>query len=63
MLGMNFSSDPVADAERREVDFEKWLNTRNVCFSCRDYITEDYAYRIDDHLYCQNCIKESREYF
>lgn len=63
MLGMNFSSDPVADAERREVDYDKWLKTRNMCFSCGDYITEDYAYRIDGHLYCQNCIKESREYF
>ena len=30
MLGMNFSSDPVADAERREVDYEKWLETKNV---------------------------------
>ena len=28
MLGMNFSSDPVADAERREVDYEKWLKTK-----------------------------------
>ena len=63
MLGMNFSSDPVADAERREVDYEKWLKTKNVCFGCKECIYEDYAYHIANHIYCKNCVESSKEYF
>ena len=63
MLGMNFSSDPVADAERREVDYEKWLKTKNVCFGCKECINEDYAYHIANHIYCKNCVESSKEYF
>jgi hypothetical protein len=62
-MGMNFSNDPVADAERRDVANDKWLAQRNVCFGCKDYIQEEYAYRIEGHLYCENCVKDSREYF
>ena len=63
MLGMNFSSDPVADAERREVDYEKLIKTKNVCFGCKEYINEDYAYHIADHIYCKSCVESSKEYF
>lgn len=49
------TDDPAWDAEC----FENWKESLNThwCDCCGDPIQEDYAYSIQDKLYCPACIE------
>ena len=52
------TDDPVRDAERYSAAVERWMDTRPICECCGLPITEEKAYRIDDKLYCPDCVME-----
>lgn len=51
------TGSPYFDADQKNEEEERWLERRPVCAECGEHIQEDYAYRIGDDLYCNDCIE------
>jgi len=53
------------DLNRHFRDLEMWLESRPECCECGEPIQEDYAYRLDEGLMCEECmecwLKDRRE--
>lgn len=43
--------------ERNEREMEKRLARRPVCCQCGEHIQDEFAYRINDDLFCQDCLE------
>ena len=50
-----YTADPIADADRKDRDDQKWLDSRPHCHACGEAITSDFAYHWDDAWYCKAC--------
>lgn len=60
---MYFTNDPVADAERCEVEKERTIQKCPVCCICGEHITDDTCYVISDEVYCECCMdREFKKY-
>lgn len=55
---MNWTDDPVADAERYYSELEKQADELPVCDVCGLRIRANYAYSIAEIIICENCIDE-----
>lgn len=55
-------SDPVREAEawirRQDRKEREYLARCPVCERCREPITDDWVYRIDDNYYHEDCLLE-----
>lgn len=54
------SSNPYRDYDRWEANQEAWLRSRPKCDCCGEPIQEDFAYRINEELYCKDCIDDAK---
>ena len=59
---LRYTDNPLRDFALWSDDQEEWLNNRPECSECGQHIQDDYLYRIDGNIYCQNCIDQSIEY-
>ena len=53
---MEFTDNPVADAERYMAEQERELQKLPKCSECGEPIMDDYFYKIGEELYCQDCM-------
>lgn len=55
--------DPVIEAlDRREAEEQRWLDSLPKCCDCGEPIQDDYLYDICGDIYCEECIRNFREY-
>lgn len=59
-MGRYYSDDTYRDFDRWDADQEAWLNSRPVCKWCGEHIQDEYAYRINGDLVCEDCLKDTR---
>lgn len=52
------TDDPIADAARYDAECERWLKKRPKCSSCRHPIQDDYLFKINGVLYCEECAND-----
>ena len=57
-----YFDDPYRDFTRWDNDCEEWLARRPTCSECGQHIQDDYGFRIEDKLYCQDCIDGCKEF-
>lgn len=55
-----YSDDPLMDFEAWEAEEHDRLEERPVCSQCDEPIQEDFAYRINDELICEDCMEHFR---
>ncbi len=48
---------------QRDADQEQWLQRRQKCICCGDYIQEESAVQIRGDYYCDRCLDDMRVYF
>lgn len=53
---MQWTNDPVADAERYAAEGEKRMSTYPICTDCGETITDDECYDFGDELFCFECV-------
>lgn len=46
-----YSTDPIADFNRKDRDDQKWLDSRPRCYYCGEPIQEDVCYMVNGHKY------------
>lgn len=49
------TNDPVADAERHIAELDRQLERRPKCERCGHHIQDDYFYRINGCIVCDEC--------
>lgn len=52
------TDDPIRDFENHDAWQERELKKRPVCEKCKEPITDDYMYEIDDLKLCSDCFTE-----
>lgn len=52
------SGDPITDFANRDLEYERWLQSRPVCVICDHPIQEESAYLIQGNYVCEKCMKE-----
>lgn len=57
-----YSDDPLMDFERWDAERTEWLSERPLCSYCDEPIQEDSAFRINDMLFCEECMEQFRVY-
>ena len=56
-----YSGNPLADANRKDRDDQKWLDSRPKCYACGDPIQEDTCYGYNGHKYHISCKDEAAD--
>lgn len=54
---MYYTDDPVADFYRYDREQQERLEQRPVCSYCGEHIQDDHYYRINDEIFCPNCME------
>ena len=49
-------------ADQRDIDEQKWLESRPICSVCGEHIQEDECYKVDGELICEDCMSDMRVY-
>ena len=57
-----YSDDPLMDFERWDAEQYDELKERPCCSFCDEPIQENTAYRINDMLFCEECMEQFRIY-
>jgi len=52
---LSFTDDPILDFARHDARQQAQLERQPRCCHCRERIQDDYCYRINDVIYCENC--------
>lgn len=50
------TANPIADAERHIAELDMQLGRRPVCENCGHHIQDDYFYRINGVIVCDDCM-------
>lgn len=56
-----YTADPLADADRHDMDQQKWLDSRPRCYACGEAIQEDTCYGHNGHKYHLDCKDEAAD--
>ena len=57
------TNDPIRDFELYDAEQEEKAEKLPRCSCCGEPIFDDYFYRIDDEIYCEDCLNnEFREW-
>lgn len=54
-----WTDNPLADFDRHEAEYQKWLESRPKCSICDEHIQEDHFYLIDGNMICPVCLNEN----
>lgn len=49
------TNNPLRDADRYDLECQKFLDSRPICHACREPIQEDVCYCFNGHQYCLAC--------
>lgn len=55
---MEYTDNPVADAERYMAEQERELQKLPKCSECGEHITSDECWVIENEVYCPDCAEE-----
>ena len=56
---MHYTDDPIRDAERTQLDQERWLELRPVCDYCNNYIQDDHYFEPEvGMIICDDCLRQ-----
>ena len=61
MMPRYYTADPHADADRKDRDDQKWLDSRPKCYACGEAIQEDTCYGHNGHKYHLDCKDEAAD--
>jgi RNA polymerase-binding transcription factor DksA len=53
-----YAPDNYDAFRRHQAEQDAWLDKRPLCEHCGEPIQDDYLYKIDGALYCEECMKE-----
>lgn len=56
---MLITNDPIMDFHNHDAEQETWLIRRPKCAFCGEHIQEDYAWRIEGDLVCDECLDKN----
>ena len=59
---MWITNDPEADFDRYDAEGEEALESLPICVCCGEHIQQEYAVRIVDDYYCDDCLDDMREW-
>lgn len=59
-MKMGWTDDPIADFHRWDAEQQELLKRLPLCYMCCERIQQDTAVMINDHYYCDDCLKELR---
>lgn len=57
---MSWTDDPLRDFYRWDAEQAEKEEQLPECDRCGEKIREEYAYKVDDELICETCIKSMR---
>lgn len=60
-IAMFVTDNPYFDSCRHEAEQERAERDLPTCAMCGEPITDEFAYRIDGDLYCEECISSCRK--
>lgn len=55
------TDDPIADADRHDLEEQRWLEKLPKCAYCNEPIQDDKCYLINDELVCPECLEREHE--
>lgn len=55
----SMSDFDVYMADQRDIENDKWSNTRPVCAYCGEHIQEEEALYLNDEWICEECVKDN----
>lgn len=58
---INFTDDPVRDAERYQEEYDRASAFNPVCCCCGEPIMDEYLYDMNSDLYCEACFDDYLE--
>ncbi len=56
---MPWTDDPVADYERYDAEFSRWLDSLPRCSECDNPIQDEECYEFNGELICKKCLNDN----
>ena len=57
------TNDPIRDFNEHDYMQMKWLDSRPECDICKKPIQDEYAYRIEGEVICEDCLNRHYRFF